>query len=545
MAGNHIAILSGGAIEGAELTTRETLMWRPSMRSPDSAINAVKPLADARGRDSVRNDALIYGGVALHKDSVVGAQFRLNAAPNWKFLSAYSKGFDDAWAEEFQQQVETRFTLLAESREAWLDAQRINTLTGMVRLGVGVFLGTGEYLGTAEWLKDPLRPVQMAVQQVSSDRLCNPGGLSDTRFMRRGVERDVQGQPLAYHFRMGDPLDGYADNQDAYTWRRVPTRLPWMRKQVIHILEQMSPDQSRGISDMVAALKTMRMTRKFTEVTLQNAVINATYAAAIESELPNDAIAIAMGQGADQGAGLLGLYKSYMDSLGQYLDAANNIRIDGAQIPHLFPGTKLNMQPVKDTGGVGTDFESSLLRHIAAPLGLSYEEFSRDFSKTNYSSARAAIGVSGRAMASRKKHVADRLATEIYALVLEEFMGAGNVPLPAGIKREVFYRDAGLAKEAFITCKWIGSGTGQIDEMKETQAAILRIASGLSTYEDEIGRLGGDYREKFAQRKREQVMIDTLGLTFDLAAKKPLGQQPGATDVTTDTENAETEKVVA
>jgi capsid protein len=230
--------------------------------------------------------------------------------------------------------------------------------------------------------------------------------------MRRGVERDANGQALAYHFRMGDQFD-YFSGAFSATWRRVPAEKPWGRKQVIHIIEQGMMDQTRGISDMVATLKNMRMTKKFAEVTLQNAVINATYAAAIESELPNDMVAAAPGQaGGDTNAGMLDMYRSYMGALGEYLDAANNIRIDGAMIPHLFPGTKLNMQPAKTTGGIGTSFEESLLRHTAASLGLSYEEFSRDFSKTNYSSGKAAMGVSQKFMASRKKHVVHPLSVD-------------------------------------------------------------------------------------------------------------------------------------
>lgn len=526
-------VFNGGALEGADKFSRDTALWRPSMRSPDAVINVAKPIADARGRDTVRNSGLAFGAVALHKDSVVGAQYRLNARPNWRFLSQYSAGFSEAWAEEFQTVVESRFTLMAESENAWLDAQRVNTFTGMIRLAIGVFLQTGEYIGTAEWLREPDRPFSTAVQIIDTDRLSNPNNTMDTRFLRRGVERNLQGKALAYNFRMGNILDPYPDNF-AYTWRNVPAAKPWGRTQVIHIIEQGLPDQTRGISDMVATLKNMHMTKRFSEVTLQNAIINASYAAAIESELPADAVAAALGaNGGDVNASLLGVYGAYMGALGGYLDAANNINIDGARIPHLFPGTKLNMQPAKTPGGVGTGFEESLLRHTAASLGLSYEEFSRDFSKTNYSSGRASMGVSQRFMAARKRHVADRLANEVYALVLEEQMGEGNVPLPVGIKRDVFYRDVGLAKEAFKQCSWIGSGLGQIDELKETQAAILRIASGLSTYEAEAARLGTDWRELFEQRKREETRLTQLGLVFDLAAKKPLGQTESPSDAST------------
>lgn len=515
-------ILNGGALEGADKFSRETALWRPSMRSMDDIISRAKPIADARGLDTARNSGLVYGAVAIHKDSIVGAQYRLNAQPNWLVLSQISTGFDETWADEFQQIMEARFGLLGDSNSGWLDAQRVNTFTGMIRLAVGVFLLTGEILGTAEWITDePDRPFNTAFQMLTSDRLCNPNNISDTRFLRRGVERDNRGKAIAYNFRMGNPLDPYPDML-ANTWKSVPVAKPWGRKQVIHIVEQSQPDQTRGISDMVAALKNMHMTKKFTEVTLQNAVINASYAAAIESELPPDALAAAMGAGqGDLGKSMMSVYGAYMTTLGQYLDAANNVRVDGAQIPHLFPGTKLNMQPAKTAGGVGTTFQESLERHTAGSLGLAYESFSRDFSKTNYSSGRASLGLQGQFMASRKKHAADRLATELYALVLEEDMANGNVPLPRGIRRDVFYRP--LAKEAFTCCKWIGSGAGQIDELRETQAAMLRIAGGLSTYEQEAARLGMDWRDLFAQRKREQAIITKYGLTFDTTTVKPTG----------------------
>lgn len=504
------------------------------MGSPDRIINPAKVLADAKGRDTVRNSGYASGALALHRDSVIGAQYRLNAAPNWKLLSTISKSFDETWAEEFQQVSEARFNTLANSREAWLDAQRINDLTGLLRLSIGIFLMTGEVIATCEWIREKARPYNTAVQLISSDRLCNKNGLSDTRMHRGGIWRDERGKPMAYDIRLGEKYDPYPD-EFAFTWVTVPAQKPWGRALVIHIMEQQNADQTRGLSEMVAALKNMHMTKRFQEVTLQNAVINATYAAAIESELPSDAVSMALGQSqnpGDIGGAMLGVYGAYLGALDQYLGASNNIKVDGAQIPHLFPGTKLTMQPAKTAGGVGTGFEESLLRHTARALGLSYEEFSADFSKTNYSSGRAAMGVSARYMASRKRHVADRMADEIYALWLEEAMADGDLPLPVGVDRSSFYEP--LAKEAFCTATWIGSGAGQIDELKETQAGGLRVAMGFSTYEEECARLGKDWRDVFTQRAREEKLIRTLGLDFDLSIKKPMGKVESETDVTDD-----------
>ena len=45
---------------------------------------------------------------------------------------------------------------------------------------------------------------------------------------------------------------------------------------------------------------------------------------------------------------------------------------------------------------------------------------------------------------------------------------------------------------------------------KETQAAILRIKMRLSTYEEEIGRMGKDWRPVFQQIAREQGVLKDL-----------------------------------
>jgi len=79
--------------------------------------------------------------------------------------------------------------------------------------------------------------------------------------------------------------------------------------------------------------------------------------------------------------------------------------------------------------------------------------------------------------------------------------------------------------DAYCACDWIGAGRGQIDELKETQAAILRIKSGLSTYEDELGRLGKDWRKTLKQRARERKVATDLGLADPYAA--PVVAKPG------------------
>lgn len=500
----------GGGLEGSSRTERELALWTPSMSSPDQIINPGKQMADARGRDIVQNDGYATGAVALHRDNIVGAQYRLNAKPNVVAL-----GVTEEWAEEFQISVEARFNNLADSQDCWFDASRKNTLTGLVRLGIGGFLMSGEVLATAEWIKEYRRPFSTAIQMISPNRLCNPNDTMDNQRLRRGMVLDFRGRCTDFWIRNGYSDDPYGF---VYTWTKVPAEKPWGRKQVCHIVEQLMPEQNRGIADMVAVLKQMKMTKKFQDITLQQAVVAATYAAAIESELPPGMIFEQMGGGGPDPEALNNYIGNYMSMMGEYLDASKNIAIDGVKMPHLFPGTKLNIKSLGAPGGVGDGFERSLLRHTASALGLSYEQFSRDYSNTNYSSARASMGETWKFMSSRKKMVADRIASFIYQLWLEEEWNAGRIPMPEGKTKAWFYEPG--VKDAMSAATWIGASRGQIDELKETQAAILRINSGLSTYEKEIARLGEDFREVFEQRSRENKMAKKLGLDFTMQAEK-------------------------
>lgn len=496
---------SGGGLEGAAKVSRELFSWQPRIVSPNEQIARDKDMADLRATDIVQNDGMASGAVTTFKDSIVGAKFILNAKPNYTVIGA-----DEGWAEEFQKVVEARFNLIADSPEHWLDASRLNTLTGMTRLAIASYFMKGEVTATIEWLRSSERPFGTAIKQFDPIRLCNPNGMYDTQFLRKGVSIDRFGAPLGYHVRHGHPGDLLLTS-DEYKWSYIPARKPWGRPLMIHIFETMMPEQNRGISEIVAVLKTMRMTKKFNEIALQNAVINASYAATLESELPADVLYQQMG------GGNLDFVDSYMARYAEYMAASKNIGIDGAKIPTLFPGTKLNLKNVGTPGGVGSDFEASLIRHTAAGLGLSYEEFSRDYSKTNYSSARAGAAQTERGMIARKRAVADKFASLVYTLWLEEDLMQGNLPLPKGFKPMDFYKP--LMKDAFCSCDWIGASAGMIDPKKETEAAIMRIQAGLSTYEKEIARLGDDYRETFKQRAREEKLKESLNLDFDLASQ--------------------------
>lgn len=502
-----------GAYEAGERFERSMALWTPPIMMADQEILPAKHLADARARDVMRNDAYFVNAGNMHRDHIVGSIYLVNSKPSSRILFGRE---DDVWEEEFQEEVEEKFTLWAESDACWVDATRRNTFSELVRLAVGIHFMGGEALAAVEWLREESdRPFKTAILMLDLERLSTPPEYSGDRFVRGGVRRNSRGRPVAYYIRNGHPSD--YRNPDSHSWRYVEAAKPWGRQQIIHVFEQVRPDQTRGIAQITAMLREAKQAKTMRAVALQNMIVNSSYAAAIESDLPTDVVFNMIGGGnvADEAAmteAISNYMTSYLSTVAKYVGKSKYAQIDGVKIPHLPPGSKLNLMPVGKGGLLGTDFEQSLLRYLGAGSGITYEQLSRDYSKTNYSSIKAGLAETALYMAAKKKIIADRFATSIWRLWMEEAIN--NNQIEALKRRRVPNFYDGLMAEAYTSCEWIGSSRNQIDELKETQAAIARINAGLSTREIEIARFGRDYRKVFRQLARERRKAKELGLDF-------------------------------
>ena len=539
------AAIGMGGFDGADRASRDMATWRPRVMSADAIINdgGAKLTMDTRARDLVRNNGPILGASYVHKDSIVGAQYRLNLNPAYSVLRRLNPGlkFDEVWAEEFQEEVEDLFNLWAESIDSWVDVQRSLSFTGLIRMGVGCYFAGGEVLATCNWMRGSGRPFSTAFQLVDCDRLSNPHDVSDDKFLRRGVVLDRNAAPTGVWIRDAYMNDGMRSGGDSFTWTHRPMYKQWGRLHTLLVRNLQRPEQTRGVADMVAVLKETRMANKFHDTTLANAIANASFAATIESELPPEMVSDMLG--AKDGKERVSAAQTLMQAMADYARGSKNMEIDGAKIVHLFPGSKFKMSPAGKIGGVGEGFEESLFRFISAGLGISYEELTHDFTKTNYSSARAAANNTQRFTSARKREVADTMANAMFRNWLEEALDMGILTTMVPFLRkkpDLFY--APLNRDALCRASWIGASRGQVDEMKETQAAIMRINSGLSTYEIESARLGNDFREVFRQRSREKKLQESYGLSFDTTPKKPgtvTSMQSTAQNNDTDTEEDE------
>ena len=494
----------GGAGFGGQMEE-----WLPPAQSADAALLPALRLGNARADDLVRNNGIAANAVALHKDHIVGHMFLISYRPNWRWL-----GMRETAAKSFVDEVEAAWSEYAEGMSGEIDVEEKRTFTEFIREGVGVHAFNGEIFVQPVWDTETTQLFRTRFKAVSPKRVDTPGHGMGNRFLRAGVEVDRYGRAVAYHICEDDfPFSGSG------RWERIPRELPTGRPAMLHIFEPVEDGQTRGANQFYSVMERLKMLDSLQATQLQSAIVKAMYAATIESDLDTEK-AFEYIAGAPQGQkdnpliNILEKFSSWYDT--------NNVTLGGVKIPHLFPGDDLKLQTAQDSDNGFSALEQALLRYIAAGLGVSYEQLSRDYSKVSYSSARASANESWRYFMGRRKFIASRLATQMFSCWLEEALLRGIIRPPRA--RFDFYQ----ARSAWSRAEWIGAGRMAIDGLKEVQESVMRIEAGLSTYEKELALMGEDYQDIFRQQVRESAEREKAGLSRPVWIAQAYQQQIAA-----------------
>lgn len=501
----RVAAIEGNksvAYDAATWTTPETQDWRPWLASPDVENNWTRDTIVARIRDLVRNDGWASGAITRIVDGVIGADFRPIARPDWQALKAFGPAFDRVWADEFGNAAEALWRSWANDPARYCDAGRRFTIAQLFRLAFRQQMVDGEALAMLAWIPDRMGPGRAAyataLQLIDSDRLSNPHLTLDTRTLRAGVEIDEYGAPTAYHIRRAH-LGDWFNARDQMVWDKVPRETEFGRPIILHHYDPDRPAEHRGAGGILRPVLTrLRMLSTYDAVELQAAVVNAIFSAYIESPYDPSLVEDALQTGAED----VQTYQAQRVEFHQ----ARNLKLGNARIPTLFPGEKIVPVDSKRPSANYDPFQHAFLRNVATAIGVSAEQISQDWSKTNYSSARAALLEAWKTMDRRRRDFATGFASPVWGGFLEEAMDRGELPLPA---RAPDYIEA---RAAYAAVRWMGPPRGWIDPVKEAQAAVIRMNAGLSTLEEEAGDQGKDWESVLAQRAIERERFEQLGL---------------------------------
>lgn len=483
--------------------------WGPVPASADADLLNERDTIVGRSRDLRRNSGVAQGAEQTIADNVVGTGLRLSARPAYKLL-----GRDKTWAREFAQTVEGYHRLWWEDTSC--DASDELNGAGLTTQVIRSLWTNGEACAIPFWEPEVGQIFSTRILLAEPDRLCNPNSRPDTPNQRAGVERDQRtGRPLAYHVRKTHPGDAFGIGLGSFTgeWERIEARTTWGRRRFLHIHDKDRIGATRGKPLLAAVMRPFKQADHYLNVHLQTAIAQSLIAAFITTPLDQETLVELFGGDADAA-------RNYFDKKAEQ-DRRTKLK-GGAMIP-LNPGDSVIPFAPPNTANAFDLFMMTVYRQIAAGLQMPYELLLKDFTRSNYSSARAAMLEAWRYFNYLRQKVAFMFCQPCYELVLEEMVDRGMVDAPD------FY----TLRRAYAASRWIGPGRGYVDVAKEADGIVKRLKAGVTTLEAECAEQGLDWEEVLEQRALEHERCEELGIPSPYAGEYPMSQ-PGT--YPTDTE---------
>lgn len=479
---------SGYSHHGASRTKTSTISWFSSSKSPAEDITENHELLRERSRD------LYYGGGSIGRGAIervtlnaVGPGLSLNCRIDADFL-----GMGDDEAQAWEDHVEREFGLWAESKEC--DVSRMQNFYELQNLCFRSVLVNGDALALMPFRHVGHFPYDLRVALIESDLLGTPFGAHGGKVIDGGVELNADNAPVAYHIANRHPL-AELPGQPKLEYKRIPAFGEKSgRRNVLHLMPFERIGQHRGVPFLAPVVESLKQLGRYTDAELMAAVIGGMYAIFFEhdkdeAEEGEEQYAtdedVGMPPGIPEGTNLMSM------GYGAMMDLPAGVK----------PSTIAPNRPNQ----AFDPFVLSLCRQIGSCLGVPVELLFLHFT-SSYSASRGALLEAWKLFSYWRNWWATNFCQPIYVEWLHEAILKGRVSAPG------FFDDPMIAY-AYSWAEWNGPTQGQLDPLKEVNAAAARVANGFSTRQRETMELtGGDWMLNHRQRVKEERMRREDGL---------------------------------
>jgi lambda family phage portal protein len=292
--------------------------------------------------------------------------------------------------------------------------------------------------------------------------------------IRCGIEFDLIGRRVAYHFRRRHPGDS-TDQRVA-----VPETVRVMAEDVLHIYRPIDAGQLRGLPHVAPAMVRLFLLDQYDDAELDRKKTAAMFAGFITKTAPEDPM---MGEGEAD------------------LDGAAMASLEPGTMQVLLPGEDVKFSSPADVGGGYEAFQYRTLLAVSASLGLPYHLVTGDVRQANYSSLRAEL-VEFRRRVQQLQHgvIAHQLCRPIWRRWLDTAQLAGRLDLP----------DPAAARMV----QWIPPRWDWVDPLKDIQAQVLAMEAGITSRRKVVEATGYDVEEVDRENAADAARTKQLGLSY-------------------------------
>lgn len=473
--------------------------WSVGNVPADTANLLEAPTLRGRSHDLLRNNAIASGIAETFVVNEVGMGIRPQSRVDHEAI-----GITPEQAQQIQKTIEREWCVWSKSVT---NDNRLG-IWGIQELASRLEFSSGEAFIVRRYRKRKGSKYSFSLQIVEPERVCSPyaKGLTadaEGREIRDGIEIDSNGEPVAYWIANESPLAGY-NYQNATKFQRIPTYGPDGRRNVFHFYHMKRPDQSHGIPALGPVIEIFDHLAGYWESEWVRARVAACFAAFIKSDAENPTVQAAANGTTNSRTGL------------------REEKIRPGIMHYLSNGEEVTFSTPNSSAGAFDPFVIKALQFIGAAFGLPLELILKDFSKTNYSSARAALLEARRVFRTGQQRLIEMVCQPIWECFIDELVMRGVLPV----------KNYEVNRAHYTRAMWIAPGWEWVDPEKEINAKVLAINNNLSTLSDEYADQGKDWEAQLQQRALEKKVVDELGLTPEppTAAGNPPGNKKANED---------------
>jgi lambda family phage portal protein len=477
-AGARQAMKLSGAWNASDRSARTWASRTSFEGSADASLVDELPTIRQRSRDLWRNNGLAHSSINSIADNIVGSGFVPRLRLPFKTL-----GISRTRAADLAVQADEIWRCWCRTA----DATNTQHFDEMQHLVISSRLVSGDVFLLPLMVEDARVQCRyrLKIEIVEADRVETPWsqGSVGERDIRAGVELGGRNQPIAYWILVDHPGDMSIIRRDSRIVRRVPAHSPLGRPNVLHVFERDRVGQNRGVPLLAPVLARFKDLDDYEEAEIVRAHVAACFAAFITTGDP-----------------LTSALRSATDTkLGQRIE-----ELSPGIIERLAPGEEITFANPNSPNSAFDAFVRTVSRVITSALGVPYEVATRDFSKTTYSQARAAMLEARRAFQRRQRWLQHRMLDPIWRMLLEEAWLLGDFEAGGDFLERT---------DLWTRTMWVPPGWGWVDPQKEGAAQKLALDMGVITRSQIIqAHSGGNFEDVSRELAEEQELRKELGL---------------------------------
>ena len=333
-------------------------------------------------------------------------------------------------------------------------------------------LTDGEILINCVWTKDKKFPIKF--QLIEVDQLDTSKNKNGNNTVFSGVEVDSFGKPIAYHIKTS--INSFKSERfDA--------------KNIIHFYDSERATQYRGITDYAQTINNLKDFAAYNDSEIVKNRVLASFATFIKST--------------NVGGSLFADKKT-----GEAQGSADPIKeITTGMVKYLRQGEEVQAIQSNQLGNSYNDFMINTTRIIAAGRDISYELAVRDYSKVNFSSARAGLIQDNKRFDDEQMMIVEDALTPIFSMFLDAVFLSGALQLP---------NDYLTNKEKYVKATWIMPTREWVNPLQDIKALKEEIALGINSRTKAAGGKGRSFEDIAVEIVGEEKMLYDLRKTAGL-----------------------------